>query len=209
MEEEFKNLYLYLPSNVKTERLLIGENNKINLLKRILDDNNIDNLKKLIYNDTGISEINLFRGMVFITDASLYRHGLYIKIEQKNQIRGSGYDTATAELFLFEDKGLYCITSADHGNYTINGYGVDPMYNLIYEKIKKDMGEKADLKPFNKEFDRIVREKKLNGRFKSKEREKLEIKLKAIYQEFDKLIYSYLDKINNIIIEDNKVKTLK
>ncbi len=209
MEEEFKNLYLYLPSNVKTERLLIGENNKINLLRKILDDSNKENLLKLIYNDASISEINLFRGMVFITEASLYRNGLFIKIEQKNQIRGSGYDTASSELLLLKDKGLYCITSADHGNYTIDGYNSDPMYSMIYEKIKKDMGEKADLKPFNKEFDRLVNKNKLNGHFKSKEREKLEIKLKAIYQEFDKLIYSYLDKINNIIIEDNKVKTLK
>ena len=208
MEEEFKNLYLYLPSNIKTERLLIGENNKINLLKRILDDNK-ENLLKLIYNDASISEINLFRGMVFITEASLYRNGLFIKIEQKNQIRGSGYDTATSELLLLKDKALYCITSADHGNYTIDGYNSDPMYNMIYEKVKKDMGEKANLKPFNKEFDRLVNEKKLNGRFKSKEREKLSLELKAIYHEFDKLIYSYLDKINNIIIEDNKVKTLK
>lgn len=207
MEEEFKNLYLYLPSNIKIEKLLIGEDNKISLLRKIVDNRN--DVFKLIYNDPSISEINLFR-MVFITEASLYRNGLYIKIEQKNQMRGSGYDTATAEVLLLKDKGLYCITSADCGNYTINGYNADPMYGMIYEKIKRDMGEKAFLKPFDIEFDRVVKEKKLNGLFKAKERERFKIELRKIYNQFDRLIDNYLDKINDIIIDENqKVKIKK
>ena len=204
MEEEFKNLYLYLPSNIKTGRLLIDEENKINILKKITEEENTKNILKLIYNDPSISEINLIRGIVYITEAVMYKNGLYIKIEQKNQMRGSGYDVATAELFLFKDKGLYCITSADHGNYTINGYNVDPMYNLIYEKVKSELGEKAKLIPLEMEYNKLVKEKNLNGFFKKNERESLRKELENVYNKFNNLIYSYLGKINDIIIDETK-----
>lgn len=206
--QEFQNLYLYLPDNVKTERLLIGEDNKSEILNRILDPDNRHRLLSFIYDENVMNEINLCRSMVYVTDASLHKNGLYIKIEQKNQMRGCGYDNATVELFLLENKVLYCITNAAHGDYTI-AKNNDQLSYKLYNYIKRELGEKIKISPLNKELERQIKDKNLEGIFKSKKREQLKQDLEAVYSNYARKFDLYLDNINKIIINDSEKQIQK